>query len=444
MSEAAKKLISPNQASPLDAFRSRPATQMNWRVLIVEDEPSIAHGIKNILTPAGNVVPITTRSSRQVASAAQAPVQPAIKDQFEVTWAKNPKEALELVKNSILTNRPFALGFFDVLLGADIDGIELVKQIHQIDPKIYAVFVTAYHDRTVDSINQVLGPDKSDRWDYMNKPFTDGAILQKARNAVSTWNLRDQKERQDSQLAEAANLLLQGERANTVAAVGRSVAHEFGNLLMQIIGNADIALLNSDVTTMHNSLKTILRAGETASAVLEKFKKIQTGENKRTEMKKINVTDCLNEAVELMGHELRKRNIQVTRIKNDVVEVEANYHSLVQVLINVLINACHVMPTSGQIDLSVIDIGKSPTANGDSGVRILVRDHGPGVPEKDLSKVMNPFFTTKGNKGTGLGLPICREIIEGEHNGIFKLENHPSKGVQVTIQLPLKQEGSHE
>jgi len=293
MSEAAKKISTTTAtgtatagqttsvSASLESFKSRTAVQTNWRVLIVEDEPSIAHGITNILTPAGNVIPMSTRSSRQAAPTAQVPVQPAVRDQFEVTWAKNPKEALELVKNSVLSGRPFALGFFDVLLGADIDGIELVKQVHQIDPKIYAVFVTAYHDRTVDSINQVLGPDKSDRWDYMNKPFTDGAILQKARNAVSTWNLREQKDKQDGQLAEAANLLLQGERANTVAAVGRSVAHEFGNLLMQIIGNADIALLNSDVTTMHNSLKTILRAGETASAVLEKFKKIQTGDNKQ-------------------------------------------------------------------------------------------------------------------------------------------------------------------
>jgi signal transduction histidine kinase len=439
MSEAAKKINL--NVSPGESLRNKIIPQTNWRVLIVEDEPSIAHGITNILTAPSNVVPIA-RSSRQSAAVVAPP--PAVKDQFEVTWAKNPKEALELVKNSILTNRPFALGFFDVLLGADIDGIELVKQIHQIDPKIYAVFVTAYHDRTVDSINQVLGPDKSDRWDYMNKPFTDGAILQKARNAISTWNLRDQKEKQDNQLAEAANLLLQGERANAVAAVGRSVAHEFGNLLMQIIGNAEIALMNSDVTTMHTSLKTILKAGETASAVLEKFKKMQTGEGKKTEVKPFNVGECVNEAVDLMGHELRKRNIKVIRIKNDSVEVEANYHSIVQVLINVLINACHVMPTSGQIDLSIVDIAKLPNNNGETGVRVLVRDHGPGIPDKNLDKVMNPFFTTKGNKGTGLGLPICREIIEGEHGGVFKLENHPSKGVQVTIQLPLKPEGSNE
>src|SRR4051812_19147720 len=73
----------------LEAFKSRTAVQMNWRVLIVEDEPSIAHGIKNILTPSGgNVIPMTSRSSRQSAPLAQVPVQPTVRDQFDVTWAK--------------------------------------------------------------------------------------------------------------------------------------------------------------------------------------------------------------------------------------------------------------------------------------------------------------------------------------------------------------------
>jgi signal transduction histidine kinase len=442
MSQAAKK-FNPEDYQQHSRHKKQDL-ETNWRVLIVEDEASIAEGIKNILKPSGNVIPMA-RSSRQKVAANAPPLNVSdsagSSDKFEVTWAKNPAEALELVKKSIAQNKPYALGFFDVLLGADIDGIELVRQIHQIDPKIYAVFVTAYHDRTVDSINQLLGADKSDRWDYMNKPFTDGAILQKARNAISTWNLREQKERQDNQLADAANLLLEGERVNTVAAVGRSIAHEFGNVLMQIIGNAEIALMKNDTSSMHNSLKTILKAGETATAVLSKFKKIQSGDS-RVEFQKISLNDCLNEAVDLMSHEFKKRNIRVIRIKNDVAEVEANYHSLVQVFINVLINACHVMPSSGQIDLSIIN--NANKQDEEFGAKILIRDHGPGIPEQELPKVMNPFYTTKGNKGTGLGLPICREIIEIEHNGHFVIANHPSKGIQVSISLPFKQEADNE
>ena len=265
-------------------FSARQTYQYNWRVLIVEDEPAIAEGIKSIIVPSPDVIPITrsSRSSRAPGLAGSSVA--ARKDQFEVSWAKNPSEALQLVKESIETGRPYAMGFFDVMLGASVDGIELLRQVQELDPKIYAVFVTAYHDRTVDSINQILGPDKSDRWDYMNKPFTDGSILQKVRNAVAIWNLKEEKRIQEEQLAEASQMLLQGERSNTVAAVGRSVAHEFGNLLMHIIGHAEIALMKDTPPEMKQALSTILKAGETAASVLDKYKKIHVKSESSAEL----------------------------------------------------------------------------------------------------------------------------------------------------------------
>lgn len=434
MSQAAKKL------NVVDLPQAKKDYEYNWRVLIVEDEPAIAEGIKSIIAPAPAAVVPINRSSRSAPpnKPAGTPVDNH-KDQFEVVWAKNPTEALHHIKQSILSGKPFAMGFFDVLLGSEIDGIELVRQIHLMDPKIHAVFVTAYHDRTVDSINQILGPNKSDRWDYMNKPFTDGAILQKARNAVAMWNLKEQKKLQDEQLSEASQLLRQNERNSTVAAVGRSVAHEFGNLLMHIVGHAEIALMKGDLAQMRSALTTILKAGETASSVLSKFKKMNNVEVS-PELVKIKLNASIDEAIDLMAHDFSKRNIKVTKIKYHQIEVEANHHSLVQVFINLFTNAAYVMSPSGQIDISVAKCANPEGDKPDSWVEIKVRDHGPGIPQDVLPYVMNPFYTTKGNKGTGLGLPICKEIIEAEHLGEFSLSNHPAKGVEVTIKIPIKQE----
>lgn len=438
MSQTAKKL------NVLDLPQAKKDYEYNWRVLIVEDEPAIAEGIKAIIAPTpSSVVPIN-RSSRSAAPSKTAGTpNESQKDQFEVVWAKNPTEALHHIKSSILNGKPFAMGFFDVLLGSEIDGIELVRQIHLMDPKIHAVFVTAYHDRTVDSINQILGPNKSDRWDYMNKPFTDGAILQKARNAVSLWNLKEQKKLQEEQLSEASQLLRVNERNSTVAAVGRSVAHEFGNLLMHIVGHAEIALVKGDLAQMRTALTTILKAGETASNVLSKFKKMNNVETVPG-LVPIKLNASVDEALELMAHDFNKRHIKVTKIRYHQCEVDANHHSLVQVFINLFTNAAHVMSPSGQIDISVAKCANPEGQNPESWVEIKIRDHGPGIPQDVLPYVMNPFYTTKGNKGTGLGLPICKEIIEAEHLGEFSLANHPSKGVEVTIKIPVKQEGAHE
>jgi signal transduction histidine kinase len=412
--------------------------EYNWRVLIVEDEPAIAEGIKNIISPQNQVIPIQ-RSSRQRPVEAVASEMKS-QDKFEITWVKTPSEALAAVKKAIHEKKPYAMGFFDVLLGAEIDGIELVRQIQLIEPDIYAVFVTAYHDRTVDSINQILGQSKSDRWDYMNKPFSDGSILQKARNSIAVWNLREQKKRQDEQLAEATNLLLQGERSNAVAAVGRSVAHEFGNLLMRIMGHAEIAIIKNDESQMKEALNLILKAGETASAVLGKFKKLNQPDQ-TSQFKKIQLSLCLDEALDLFGHEFKKRNIVVKKLSFTNFEIEANYHSLIQVFMNLFINASHGMNQDGQIDISISQSQMtSLSEQSESCIEIKIRDYGPGIPEELLPKVMDPFFTTKGQQGTGLGLSICKEIIELEHNGEFLISNNPTQGLEIIIRLPEKQE----
>lgn len=436
MNQTAKKLNIENLAQ-------RPEHQYNWRVLIVEDEPAIAEGIKSIIVPSPDVIPIN-RSSRQRVlgnnGSTEARKESRL-DQFDVVWAKNPTEALQRVQEAVENNAPFAMGFFDVMLGGEIDGIELLRQIHLLDPKIYAVFVTAYHDRSVDSINQILGPEKSDRWDYMNKPFTDGSILQKARNSVALWNLKEEKRLQEEQLAEAGHLLLQNERTNTVAAVGRSVAHEFGNLLMHIIGHAEIALMKDTPPEMKQALTTILKAGETAASVLNKYKKINAVEDPNVEPELININQCLDEAVELMAHEFKKRSIKIERLKFEQCQLGANYHSLTQVFINIFTNSCHAInEDAGQIDISIskseTDQEELPNSLAYSWVEIRIRDHGPGIPPEILPQVMNPFFTTKGQQGTGLGLAICKEIVEAEHLGDFTIQNHPEKGLEILIRLP--------
>ena len=74
------------------------------------------------------------------------------------------EQALELVKKSIEEGESYSMGFFDVLLGPGKDGIELVKEVFSLDPDIYAVFVTAYHDRSVDAIRTFLGENSLERW----------------------------------------------------------------------------------------------------------------------------------------------------------------------------------------------------------------------------------------------------------------------------------------
>jgi signal transduction histidine kinase len=144
----------------------------------------------------------------------------------------------------------------------------------------------------------------------------------------------------------------------------------------------------------------------------------------------------LDEAIDLMGYQFKKCQIKVVKEKMDQVLLEANRHSLVQVFMNIFINATHVMPNGGQLDISITKMGSDK-------LEVKIRDHGPGIPADILPRVTEPLFTTKGSGGSGLGLAICKEIIEIEHTGEFLIENHPQGGVVVTLRLPTRQEAAH-
>jgi two-component system, NtrC family, sensor kinase len=104
-----------------------------------------------------------------------------------------------------------------------------------------------------------------------------------------------------------------------------------------------------------------------------------------------------------------------------------------QALLNLVTNAVDAMPEGGRLQLGA-------RADGD-GVALVVRDSGSGIAPEDLSRVFDPLFTTKPpGKGTGLGLPILREIVEA-HGGTARLESRPGEGTTAVVRLPRAEEG---
>ncbi len=390
------------------------------RILIVEDEKAILEVYRDILSPKSSSS--TLKSSR----GSTAPAAQKNDDQFELTLVPTGEEAIEAVKKSLAENKPFALGFFDVLLGTGIDGIETVKRIHGLDPEMYAVLVTAYQDRNVDSIRTLFGTEFQDRWDYLNKPFSEGEILQKARNMVSMWNIRQRDMEHRVVLDELKSKLVASEKSLTIAAVARSIGHEFGNILLQIMGRADLSREGTP-ETMKAGLETILLATEHASKVLERFKNLA----KPTESHKLHKMDIakpIDEVLLLVDHELKRRNIVTVVNIEGLPKINGNHNTLVQVFMNLIINSMHAIKENGKLEIT----GKLSGEN----VEITVRDTGPGVPEENYEKIFESFFTTKGDSGTGLGLSICKEIIEITHSGRISVSNHPEGGAMFRILIP--------
>jgi signal transduction histidine kinase len=110
---------------------------------------------------------------------------------------------------------------------------------------------------------------------------------------------------------------------------------------------------------------------------------------------------------------------QVPPVPVDVRQIE-------QLVMNLLLNAAHACKNGGAIEVNVSSV--------DRKVRVDIADTGVGMIPEVRNRAFEPFFTTKA-KGTGLGLPICRKIVEA-HGGTISLASEPGKGTTVTVELP--------
>jgi two-component system sensor histidine kinase HydH len=140
------------------------------------------------------------------------------------------------------------------------------------------------------------------------------------------------------------------------------------------------------------------------------------------------VDEVLEKNLTFLRPEIDKKGFRIhKRFATHSPEIEADPGLLYQAFLNILINAMHVMPDGGDIYIELFSRKHTLT--------VVFADEGPGIPDETLSRIWEPFFTTS-EKGSGLGLPIVRKIVEG-HGGFVEVDNGPEKGVQVTVTLPV-------
>jgi signal transduction histidine kinase len=146
-------------------------------------------------------------------------------------------------------------------------------------------------------------------------------------------------------------------------------------------------------------------------------------------MRPVALADIVAEAVPLVRHQTGPGTVAFEVAVDDSAVVLARTGQLEQVVFNILLNAVQAMDGRGRIAVT----------GGRRGARavLAIRDHGPGIPEADLARVFEPFYTTKpAGEGTGLGLAISSEIVH-ELGGELRAENRPDGGACFAIELPL-------
>ena len=147
------------------------------------------------------------------------------------------------------------------------------------------------------------------------------------------------------------------------------------------------------------------------------------------------LAQLVQEVVLLVAKDLMKHRVRLDVKIGGSARAKIEPAQIQQVLINLLINARQAMPRGGTVRLRV------ETAGGGRRVEISVTDNGVGIAPGDLRRIFEPFYSTKsgpdaaGQGGTGLGLSVCRDIVEA-HHGRIRAESRPGQGSTFTIILP--------
>ena len=235
------------------------------------------------------------------------------------------------------------------------------------------------------------------------------------------------------EVEELRRRVVELQRVSSLGVLAGSVCHELNNALMPVLNYAKLGMRSKDEAYRERAFQKILEGGQRASAIAGGILGLA-----RPRADRRSVTDLVrltDEVLMLVGKELQKHRVALD------YQVEAHPHArtnpaqIQQVLLNLIINARQAMGEGGTLKLRI------GTDTSGRWAEVSVADTGAGIAPEDLRHIFEPFFTTKtgpdasGLGGTGLGLAVCREIVE-DHHGRLRAESRPGIGSTFTLILP--------
>jgi signal transduction histidine kinase len=344
--------------------------------------------------------------------------QATFDEHFNVVTANSGQEALDL-----LESRLFPVVIADQRMPR-MTGAELFANMRQKYPHIKRVMLTGYADSKamLDSINQ------GQVFYFVKKPWEQDVVFSILIRAIEAYDLSI------SNMAMTDRLIV----ADRCATLGRSaaqLAHEMGNQLgmlplLELIedeysDHEDLMRMADFARTMHNRLVQMIN----------EVKAFVRFEQEQAVPQPMLVSEMVSELREFLRFErafpLDKLSLKLQADSS----VAANRVKLQQVLLNLLKNSAYAIRDceGGQISLTL--------SAADGQAVITVSDNGCGMTPEVAARIWEPFFTTKGEEGTGLGLDVAKAVVEA-HGGTIECQTAPRQGATFSIRLPILKPGS--
>jgi signal transduction histidine kinase len=377
------------------------------------------------------------------------------KDDYNLLLASEGQKAVELAQQHRIN-----AAILDIRM-TGMSGTELLERLKAIQPSIEVIMLTAYE--TVETIRQAL---RLGACDYLNKPFDVPTVRKAVAMAMERHSFGDEIRSNNEKLAALQRELhehkMQEENAKTRGEIYASIIHDingpltiisgFIQMINQRMGEAK-KLEGDDYEMVKDRLRRITRQVSNCIEISHRY--LSYMRKQATVPTHIFVNQIFEDLNELLNvHPSKVGNtLKIQTLPSDV-EVQINGTDLIQILLNLAINALqctdapHTVEVTGQLldtGVDITNLHDGPTdlilygqgfANTPPLLRLTVRDNGTGIPAEALPKIFQPYYTTKApGKGTGLGLAIVHRLLKEAH-GCLHVHTEIGKGTAFNIYLP--------
>jgi signal transduction histidine kinase len=377
------------------------------------------------------------------------------KDDYDLLVAEDGATAVELAQKNKID-----VAVCDIRMSG-MSGIEVLERLKYVDPDIEVVMMTAFE--TTDTMRSAL---RLRACDYINKPFDLATMRAAVAGAMQRRRLESEihnhAEKLPELLAELQSQKIEEQIARTRGDIYASIMHDingpltvisgFIQLMNQRVGNAS-RLEVEDLEFVKDRLKVITRQVTNCIEISRRY--LGFLRRQSDDAPRVGVNQLLNDLSHLLRVHPSVQNNQFTAhpLAEDI-GVKINGTDLIQILLNLTVNAFQCSPRGCQVDV-IGEVLRQPLdlaafkdsagerllnvenfANSAPLVKLSVRDNGPGIPPVVLPKIFEPYFTTKGpRQGTGLGLNIVQRLVKEGH-GALHVHTRVGEGTTFTIYLP--------
>ena len=336
----------------------------------------------------------------------------AFEDEFNIHTASSGRETLQLLERI-----PIPLVVADQRM-PEMSGIELFQIMRDRYPHTKRVILTGYTDQDamLDAIN------KGQVFYFVKKPWERPFLLSVLIRALEAHDMAVM----NTALTER---LLMAERCSQLGQATARVAHEMGNQLCMLPLLELIEERYSDQEELVKVAQFARGTYERLVGLIQEVKTFTRFEDESFALQPLDLAEIVHELVAFLRFD---QTVPHSRMKLEVLArplVQANKVKLQQVLVNLIKNAAHAIQDRPGARI-VIRVETE-----DESALLRVIDNGCGMTEAVQARLWEPFFTTKGKQGTGLGLDICRRLVE-THGGTISCASRPGEGTTFSIRLP--------